>query len=149
MHRPGLCLLPLAGCLAAAPPDQDVFDHRWAITIESVHVAATEPDGTAWDLDGSPPDPYGDVFFRGNQVGTTQKSDNSFDATWDYALPTNVIQQGDTFWVEVYDSDDIGKDTILICPGQDAQVAATDLRAGEMACDTAGSTLTVRFDMAP
>jgi hypothetical protein len=134
-----------AGCVAA-DPDADVFGHEWTITVASSTVAPTEPDGTAWDSDGSAPDPYAKVYYNDALLTTTPNISNSYTATWDDVLPPFTIDRGDKLRVEEYDSDPIGDgDLILICPGEDVEVQADELRAGEIMCSDAGSTLFIDF----
>ena len=109
---------------------------------------ADRADGTAWDSDGSPPDPYAKVYYNDNLITTTQVVSDSFTANWDDALPPFTINRGDTFRADAYDSDPIGDgDFILSCPGQDVEIAADALRAGSIDCTDAGSVMTVEFTM--
>lgn len=133
--------------MVAADPDADVFGHQWTITIASTTVAQTEPNGTLWDVDNSPPDPYAKVFFNDTQVSTTTVVSDSYTGTWDDVLPPFTINRGDKLRVEEYDSDTFGDgDLILICPGQDVEILADELRAGEIQCTDAGSMMLVELD---
>ena len=156
MSSPGyLCLAAASGALAlgacvAQDPDRDVYGHAFTITIASATIAPTEPDGTQWDSDNSAPDPYAKVFYNDKQITTTPTISESFDATWDDALPPFTINRGDVLRVDLYDSDPIGDgDMILSCPGGNVEIPADALRAGEIQCSDAGSHLIVNFDELP
>jgi hypothetical protein len=135
------------GCTTAMPdPELDVFGHSWQITVASSTVSQSEPDGTAWDIDGSPPDPYAKVYFDDNEISTTSTVSDSFTATWDDVIQPMVIVKGDKLRVEEYDADTFGDgDAILVCPGPEIEISADALRAGMIECNDSGSTLLVEL----
>lgn len=101
-----------AGCAAT----EVCFDGRCvdALSVSyrlalSIDVAPTEPDGTAWDSDGSPPDVKAQLESGGEPV-TNFETQETFHAGWSPRLLG--FQAGQSLALHVDDDDPVGSDFI-------------------------------------
>lgn len=108
-HPPAPQCVSNATCTA----DQVCFDGACvdslavAYRVElSIQVAPTEPDGTAWDNDGSPPDVEAQLDFADPTPQLSFDSVESFHATWTPRLVG--FKTGQTLSLHVDDADTFG-----------------------------------------
>ena len=124
---------------------ENAYDRNWTFTAKSIDVAATEPDGTAWDSsDGSPPDPYALIVVDNATVLRTRVQSDSYTADWEQVSVPVLLTANNTFQVSAVDSDTFGDgDLIVMCPDAPLPLDIDTLRSGEFVCSSAGSTLTI------
>jgi hypothetical protein len=73
----------------------------YAVWCVSAEVAPHRPDGSLWDEDGSPPDPFAELIWRGNRVLESATSRNTLVASWG----RSSLQLGDLLRMEFRPSD--------------------------------------------
>lgn len=114
---------------------------NWIVTAVRGAVARTTPAGLAWDVDGSPPDPYLCLTINGMQRCTEFATDtfapmwrmNLFPATTASALMSGVPS--------LYGDDDTAVDDNICMPGP-IMFTSAQLTAGvplTFSCGTTGS----------
>lgn len=79
----------------------------WLLAAVSANIAATN-NGTPWDADGSPPDPY--VLFDG--VNQTSVQQNTYTPSWNQGFVYTVQQLQAGVRLQVFDKDLISDDPI-------------------------------------
>ncbi|HEY4240665.1 MAG TPA: hypothetical protein VGM88_12675 [Kofleriaceae bacterium] len=135
MHARWLALALLAAC---SPPK---------MLVASAHVPPTEPDGTVWDSDGSPPDVYAVVTWDSGDVDDEQDvRRTSYDPQFT-DVPSHEVSAGDVFTIELRDYDEgflsDGYDFIMACDPVEIDDPMID--AGTFTCGDYG-TVTVAFE---
>lgn len=83
----------------------------YQITISSVHIDKTGPDGKNWDRFNILPDPFVTVLINGNKQFSTSVKDNTCSPEWDETF-TIDYRDGDTIVFEVWDKDFLFHDLI-------------------------------------
>ena len=103
-----LVLVCMVGCAADAD-----LGHAWTITAVGASISATKADGSPWDSDGTPPDPYIKVFVDHVLVATSSQIDDTLEPTWMYTPSPITIGADTELSFEVLDGDEFSADTIL------------------------------------
>lgn len=125
--------------------DVDVFGRAWTFTIESATITPTKADGTDWDGDGSPPDPFVKVMLDGTLIGTTPELEDTRTPTWNYSTNPVVIHAGQTLSLAAFDSDVLANDSIGAgCP---IALDAAFVNAGGATCTGSQVTIQVAVDV--
>jgi len=83
---------------------EGVFGRAHRITILSLEVGSTDPDGDGWDVFGGAPDLLVSFGIVGSEACTTTKVQDAFSASWTESCEFTFTAD-DTFALEVYDSD--------------------------------------------
>lgn len=146
-------VLVLAGCSTSGGgagggddvTDPEVFGRAWTFTVESATITATKSDGTAWDGDGSPPDPFVKVMLNGGLIATTPELEDTRTPSWDFATNPVVIQAGDSLSLAIFDGDVLSDDTIGTgCP---ITLDAAFVNAGGATCTGPQATIQITVDV--
>lgn len=111
----------------------------YIIIVNDSWLMATRHDGTAWDADGSLPEPYVALALNGKPLGTTTTlteaqllhyaSIGAYRARWNEAVSTVELHVGDVLSVIAYDAQE--RYVLGTC---ELTLTATNLAAGQIAC---------------
>jgi hypothetical protein len=89
------------------------FGRPWTFTVESASISSTAANGTPWDADNSPPDPFARVYLDGVLIGTPPELQNTLTPVWNYSPSAVVINAGSTLSIDLIDSDVLDDDVIF------------------------------------
>lgn len=85
------------------------LDSPWTLVADGADIAATQPNGAAWDTDGSGPDAFLTCTLdpRGAPLGTTTIAANSYSPRWNVDLCQVTARQlmSAGFRILAWDSD--------------------------------------------
>lgn len=122
---------------------EDAFTRAYNVNIKTVGAKITRPDGSAWDGDNSPPDPFVRVYQSGVVLCQTSVVQNRGEATFNQSCPMRP-SAGDDFVIEVLDEDILADDSMFGCR---STLDAETLRKRTLICDTESGKLF--FDIKP
>ena len=97
-----------AGCT-----DDSAYDSTWYFAVQSATINPTKPDGSAWETDGSAPDPFARVTLNGAEVLSTHTLANTFTPEWGDTSVGTDVNPGMSVLVDVIDSDPAGDEPII------------------------------------
>lgn len=119
------------------------FPRTYLMTSIDVTAAATKPDGTAWDADGSPPDIYVTVSLGGTVLSTTPVKQDAFTENFTNAQGLALaLTSNSVLDVHAWDKDLTVDDSILDCVA--APVTVDDVRGHTLTCGTS-STMSMQI----
>lgn len=107
------------------------FGREYVITIADAAIPPTKPDGSAWDPDGSAPDPFAVLSLDGRALGTTTVVHDSLLPVWRQTTAPTVVPAGGLLRVDVIDKDAVSDDGVLTCTWE---LTADLLHAGFARC---------------
>ncbi len=105
--------LALLALLGACVGPSGAFDRPWTFRFTQATIAAQQADGSPWDVDDSPPDPYVALSLDGSQIGMTPTLDDTLTPNWNFGIETRDIQVGDSISINLNDDDTFVDDVII------------------------------------
>lgn len=115
------------------------FPRVYALTNIHVTVPTTDPNGAEWDAAGGAPDLFVTIAVNATVSATTTAVADQFSATFAGPHSAQLIA-GSSLAVTAFDEDLTTDDLAFACVA--GSVTAAQIRARDLSCTNAGSSLT-------
>lgn len=96
------------------PDCQNAFGRTYTVSVFSLVVKTTDPNGETWDAVGGAPDPYVTIELNDVPILTTTENQNTFEPTFSESASV-VIPAGAKFRFDAWDADVADDDWIIGC----------------------------------
>jgi len=133
-------LIVVTAACTTRDPDPEFYGRPWVLTAVTADVQSYQSNGTAWDFDNSPPDPYAKIFLDGVLLGATRTIDDTYDPNWNFSFPPVVVEEGSSVSIDLFDSDDFDDDEVF--GGCEVDLNSHFVKQGDTQCH--GFTLAVQ-----
>lgn len=109
---------------------EEALPGTYLIVVQEASIPATKPSGSAWDIDGSDPDPFVELSVGGDSSMTSTKM-NTMTPSWGESAEVD-LSLGDSMEFTVWDRDSVDHDEVGTCT---FEVGPGVLRARIGSCD--------------
>jgi hypothetical protein len=112
LHHRWLTCVALAAALSGCT-DDDVFDAVWYVRGVDANINPTRPDGSAWETDGTAPDPQARVNLNGVEIHRTGAMQNTLTPMWTEGSSGFDAERGKSLTIELFDKGTTGEQPII------------------------------------